>query len=600
MAARPRALLVACLLAGCASEPLVTDRAGSSRAVVAEALRSGDDERSGQAIRLALQQRPRDPALHFANAWSYQRAAAQGDDTLIDLARVGYETAIKLDASFWPAHAALGWIATQRGEWNEAITQFATALSFEPGRSELWVGLASAAYHARLLPLAASAIERAGALKANTAEAGRAGVLIASAAGDEAGASKRLTDYQNGGFAGANALKARVSSWRDIHAALAETKGLERRVQSRFAPDTAVTPPGGSGGASGGGGGTFLSDDNSDSSSGLQTDRNYYGPRLLQPLPRQGASANRMVMVDVSIVRDEETKSTGKGVNLLDGLQIQLGAPTLQQNTDGTTSVVNAAFQFGKILTGALTLPTINYNLNIANASRARAEILARPTLLAMDGQASRFFSGDEITVALPGQYGGTLEHKAIGVGLSVTPTILDADNLLLRVIAERDSMSPRVSGTFNEAVQTSRNTVSVNVSLRFGQTLVLTGLLDQQRSNSRSGIPFLQSIPGIQYFSAREDAAQAQRTLLITLTPRRPDSGSGNREAEMQRNKALAALKARVPSFVLAAHLEEIGRRLDVSGLAREFRSGDLLPGESTFTRQGALLLQALEFLYF
>ena len=61
-----------------------------------------------------------------------------------------------------------------------------------------------------------------------------------------------------------------------------------------------------------------------------------------------------------------------------------------------------------------------------------------------------------------------------------------------------------------------------------------------------------------------------------------------------------MTTLKARVPGLELSAAIDEVTRKLNLTGLSREFRSGDLLPGEDTISRQKDLLLQALDFLYF
>jgi Flp pilus assembly protein TadD len=602
LASRALPLLVAALLSGCAMPGSGADGTLPASARVSAELLAGDDDRAGPDVRKALQRRPLDPALHFANGWLYERAGRGGDQSVLDLARVGYETAARLDPTFWPARAALAWLAMERHNWDEAIIRFADALTLMPRRADLWLGLASAAYQGGALAVAQGAVNQALAIAPERADIQRAGVLIAAAAGHNDTARARFTAYQTLEPARATDVETRLSDWKDVHSVLAGMPDTPPDIERGPGMQLAASfPPDPNAGGNGGNDDPTNGDSyEADTSSG---GRSHYGPPGLRPLrPARGRrGTSRMVLIDVVIVREQESSSTGRGVNLLDGLQIQLGGSLTVQSQTTATGGAPSISQFTRILAGAITIPTVTYSLNIANASGNRAEVLARPTLVALDGQSSRFFSGAEITVALPGQYGGDLDQIAIGVGLSVTPTFISDENVLLRVIAERDSISPNMAGTFSQAIQTARNTVTANISLSFGQTLVLSGLIDQETTQSRSGVPLLESIPGIQYLFAREDDTRNNRTLLITLTPRRAgDPATTGRAASKDQARALAALQGRVPPFQIAPNLDAISRKLEANGLLREFRTGDLTPEQGVLDRNGELLRRALEFLYF
>ncbi len=99
------------------------------------------------------------------------------------------------------------------------------------------------------------------------------------------------------------------------------------------------------------------------------------------------------------------------------------------------------ATSFATTLTKTLTLPAITYSLNVANAGATRNEILARPSLVAISGQKSEFFSGENIkaaTVSTTAQQGATEVDKDIGVKLGVTPTFLSDGGVKLLVEVER------------------------------------------------------------------------------------------------------------------------------------------------------------------
>ncbi len=92
-----------------------------------------------------------------------------------------------------------------------------------------------------------------------------------------------------------------------------------------------------------------------------------------------------MVLVDVVIVSMQETISTSKGINLLNALTLQLGSAT----APGYSWSFDSAAEHRTVITKAVTVPALAYSLNIANSNSSRNEVLARPTLAAIENQPS-------------------------------------------------------------------------------------------------------------------------------------------------------------------------------------------------------------------
>ena len=99
-----------------------------------------------------------------------------------------------------------------------------------------------------------------------------------------------------------------------------------------------------------------------------------------------------MLYIDVIILRSEESTAESKGVNLLKGLQLSFQSTLLSTRsqatiTDGTRreSVTKEYFS------PQVSIPGVNYVLNIYNNFSTRTEIIARPTIIAMDGRKSEF-----------------------------------------------------------------------------------------------------------------------------------------------------------------------------------------------------------------
>lgn len=322
-----------------------------------------------------------------------------------------------------------------------------------------------------------------------------------------------------------------------------------------------------------------------------------------------------MAMVDVVIIRSEERNITNKGVNLLSGLSATLGGTsfsftgTRTANDSGTGANTNVnAFAYAPTLSVAAS-----YSLNIFNDNNDHNEVLARPSLVALDGQQSEFFTGAVFHVQLTGSAGseGTVTDVPIGIKLTVTPTFTAVDRVQLSVTASRAFIESRSSQiSFSNFAQTSKNNVTANVEMRFGDTLVLSGLSEKETEKLHDGVPILQDIPGLQYFFSHEDTLDYTKSVLILLTPRQPryvhEDGSPKVDQENPddagaKQPNLDELKGRPDWFRPASNLDAVFDHLKDSRLFKEFRSGDVkletwVEGSSL----GTNIRRAVDFIYY
>ena len=117
------------------------------------------------------------------------------------------------------------------------------------------------------------------------------------------------------------------------------------------------------------------------------------------------------------------------------------------------------------------------------------------------------------------------------GTSLDITPTLLrsqDADGTpRVRVVVKAGRRS--ILSLQSPEAKATGDTVYDNVSvtseavLNLNQTLILTGLSQRERRESRSGIPGLKSIPIIKYLFSENIAITSDVAIIILLTPRDP-----------------------------------------------------------------------------
>lgn len=264
----------------------------------------------------------------------------------------------------------------------------------------------------------------------------------------------------------------------------------------------------------------------------------------LEPLPApcQGRALPKMAMIDAVLIRTVDTSTTSQGVNLLQGLQIFGGAQ--RTTTTGQLPINASVMGIGTATSATLNSVSglVTYSMNIANAVSTTSQVVAKPTLTALDRIPSTFYSGQVQTVGLNGGgvSGAQVSNVPTGTSLSVTPTFIDDETMMLAVKVSRsfvDSTAP--VGGFNAGISTQNHNVTANVKIRFGETLILDGLTDREYDKTKNGVPVLQDIPIIQYLFSNVTKSQYSENVVVLVTPRRVVSSEEDLkklESEMMR----------------------------------------------------------------
>jgi len=514
-----------------------------------EALRVEKFKEASQFFGRALRFEPQNSYLHFLNALSYHLMAETSDPSQYQLAEIGYKLSIQFDPNNWRAAQQLAHLYLKSRMYPHAREYSAYALLYKPDNIDMLYGLAAASYYTHDIETAITAIKQAERLKPDSPSILHALAVMTAASGQTDMAGEYLSSYKKIKTEGTGIkfLEKRLSEWQRFHeynrSLIFADAGKSQTAEEKPVMKAVKTS----------------TDDNK----------------------------SRMVIVDVILIRAEETATTSKGVNLLEGLTIQFGgsiefkrSSSKDLLTDTYTSKISE-----RILSGTVTLPAVTYSLNIFNSVLDRYDVIARPTLIALDGQRSEFFSGDLLYVGLTGENVSNVHELPIGVQLVVTPKFLSDDMVQLSVEAGRSFFEIGTIGTFKETVWTSKKKISANVVLKFGQTLVLGGLSERERQEKKSGVPLLKSIPVIQYLFSNEETLDFNRSDLILLTPRKasPTKSADVRsmaaeETETKQESLEELRKLHSGWFTILPNMDYILKSLKNSQFYREFRYGDIV----------------------
>lgn len=553
----------------------------------------------------ALQLDPRNSYLHFLNGFIYHLQSLQGDTQKGELALEGYRQSLRIDPSNWIAQEFLGLAYMDLKRFDHARQAFSEALLLNPDSTPSINGLMVASYLTGDAKTAcAMADQFLKVAEQPSPDFLRSSIPVYASCGSFARARwirAALVQHFGDGPEVAR-IDRRVAQWQAFY-------NDRERIVSTF---KAGANPGAGDGRS-----LLLAQaSSSDDESDLDADDT---PESLStsaesPATTTGAADGgpRMLLVDVVLLSTQELMSTSKGVNLLSALTLQLGST--EGNLSAYSRVTSSTESGGDTtsstsITRAVTVPALSYSLNIANANNSVNEVLARPTLAAIEGMPSEFFSGTNLSagVVSTSTEGGTTVvplEKRFGIKLAVTPNFLPQGRVQLQVEAQRTSLNatsenPRVA----YQIEIGETTASANVVMNLGDTLVLSGLSEKSSSSTRDGVPGLQAVPGIQYLFSNKRTNRLQRSVLILVTPRTPvqiaeaaASESEPMAVRMQRLRQRFGFADNIP-----ANIEAVIAQMEGNEHYREFRQGDVSLERWDRTRTtGDRLKEALGFLYF
>ena len=160
-----------------------------------------------------------------------------------------------------------------------------------------------------------------------------------------------------------------------------------------------------------------------------------------------------------------------------------------------------------------------------ALAEKSLVNVISTPSVVVLDNHTASIKVGDQQpiqsrqTVTDGGTFQSSIEYKDTGVMLQVTPSVNDGGLVTLDVMQSVIDVGPVDSAT-NQRSFLNRD-VSSKVAIRDGESVVLGGLIRDNTTTGKSGVPLLMDIPVLgNLFSTTTDAS-ARTELLIFITPR-------------------------------------------------------------------------------
>lgn len=143
------------------------------------------------------------------------------------------------------------------------------------------------------------------------------------------------------------------------------------------------------------------------------------------------------------------------------------------------------------------------------------ADIRAQPKIMVMDGEKAKFESKNIQNPKTSDRYNTVNKSYETGVFMSITPSIVENDGVLLNITEAR-------AGDFDAVDESKINEslISTKVRVKGGETLLLGGMIAKKKRVVISKIPFLGDIPYLGWLFKSKSEENATVEVIFSVSP--------------------------------------------------------------------------------
>lgn len=241
----------------------------------------------------------------------------------------------------------------------------------------------------------------------------------------------------------------------------------------------------------------------------------------------QAADKNdtRMIYFDVKIVEVSRSASQNLGIewsSQIEGPRVGVIGEFKKSSAfrEGNTGLADipAGGPIRPFQTYAGLISSISSRINLME-SKGVANLIAHPVLSCRNGGNAEFLSGGEVPFATASATGTpSIDFKEYGIRLNVSPVIQSDGSILANIESEISEIDPAVQIANIPGLLTRKT--NTDFSLQNGETLVLSGLNYNRKSDTNSQVPGVSKVPFFGRLFKNKAKVDTQTELLFIVTP--------------------------------------------------------------------------------
>jgi len=218
-----------------------------------------------------------------------------------------------------------------------------------------------------------------------------------------------------------------------------------------------------------------------------------------------GAAADRRnnIRLDVYFVQFDRSRSWGVGVQY---------PTTLNANFNGVFDLMAKKWTTAQATVSNQALPGLDFA-----ASNGWAKVLRHSTIITSNGSEAEFNSGGEQNFRVAGGLAATIQSVNFGTKVTVLPRFDPVTRELeIKVQAQVSDLTAAASGS--DIPGRDITDLNTHVSLKLGQSLILSGFQGRSQRHTIEGLPLLSEIPilGVLFGRHGDNKEQTEGALFV------------------------------------------------------------------------------------
>ncbi len=245
---------------------------------------------------------------------------------------------------------------------------------------------------------------------------------------------------------------------------------------------------------------------------------------------------SRQVMISAVVAEIQLTDALALGLRFSNSDAI-FNTARPDNAVGGTASGEAGLENFTSLFDTSVLDANVSINLLVqALAQKNRIRVLQEPRVFTSENQEAQFFQGQDIPFITDSNItdiGGvtqSFDYRAVGVRLDVRPRITIEGHVEMEINLELSSIVPGET-LFGGFIIDRRETIS-RITVKNGQTIVLSGILTDRESTITRKLPILGDIPFVGELFTSRDNEKTMTELVAFITPtvvNHPDENDAN-----------------------------------------------------------------------
>ncbi|GEM_PF-2926712 len=244
----------------------------------------------------------------------------------------------------------------------------------------------------------------------------------------------------------------------------------------------------------------------------------------------------KQILIDVFFIELDRTNSEDYGyswqsISKYINLASFAGNVAGQSFKDTKSSAAKGAFTTDTIaIDPSATFPTLSYidgQTNLLSTlefleSKNFLRVIAKPKLLAKDGEEAKFLVGGRFPYATVSNGATSVQFEEFGHELTFKPEMLENDiiRLTVEVVVSELNFASTLTISGSTVPSIIENNAKTVVELRDKQTLVIGGFISKRTNSATTSVPILGQIPILGKLFQSEDSDDREHELVFIITP--------------------------------------------------------------------------------